>query len=120
GGRPGRGHRTRRENGHQAEGPAVWVELFLAFECQSATIWHFGTQLHLALGTLALSFVWHLALWHSASFGTWHFGTQLRLPLGTLPSGTRESEWHLALWHSRHSRKQKVALQLNPPLARTK
>src|SRR5205823_2830341 len=27
--------------------------------------WHFGTQLCLALGTLALSSVWHLALWHS-------------------------------------------------------
>jgi len=37
--------------------------------------WHFGTQLGLALGTLALSSVWHLALWHSARFGTWHFGT---------------------------------------------
>src|SRR5207253_7816311 len=35
-------------------------------------------------GTLALSSVWHLALWHSAPFGTWHFGTQLRLALGTL------------------------------------
>src|SRR5437870_7640052 len=46
--------------------------------------WHFGTQLRLALGTLALSSVWHLALWHSAPFGTWHFGTQLRLALGTL------------------------------------
>src|SRR5207245_11293062 len=34
--------------------------------------------------TLALSSVWHLALWHSAPFGTWHFGTQLRLALGTL------------------------------------
>src|SRR5205823_6120936 len=41
----------------------------------SAKIWHFGTQLGLALGTLALSSVWHLALWHSARFGTWHFGT---------------------------------------------
>jgi hypothetical protein len=44
-------------------------------ECQSARFWHFGTQLGLALGTLALSSVWHLALWHSARFGTWHFGT---------------------------------------------
>src|SRR5437773_451620 len=60
-------------------GPTV-----LTLECQSATIWHFGTQLRLALGTLALSSVWHLALWHSAPFGTWHFGTQLRLALGTL------------------------------------
>src|SRR5947208_10386265 len=43
--------------------------------------WHFGTQLRLALGTLALSSVWHLALWHS------------------------RTEWHLALgtWHSRRS-----------------
>src|SRR5437870_1818426 len=46
--------------------------------------WHFGTQLCLALGTLALSSVWHLALWHSALFGTWHSGTQLCLALGTL------------------------------------
>src|SRR5438132_12093508 len=59
-------------------GPTV-----LTFECQSATIWHFGTQLRLALGTLALSSVWHLALWHSAPVGTWHFGTQLRFALGT-------------------------------------
>src|SRR5438132_4075472 len=49
-------------------------------------------------GTLALSSVWHLALWHSAPFGTWHFGTQLRLALGTL---ALSSGWHLALWHSR-------------------
>src|SRR5437899_11955386 len=35
-------------------------------------------------GTLALSSVWYLALWHSALFGTWHFGTQLCLALGTL------------------------------------
>src|SRR5947209_12958582 len=48
-------------------------------------------------GTLALSSVWHLALWHSAPFGTWHFGTQLRLALGTL---ALSSVWHLALWHS--------------------
>src|SRR5207302_1859265 len=51
--------------------------------------WHFGTQLRLALGTLALSSVWHLALWHSAPFGTWHFGTR-----GL--NGT----WHFGTWHS--------------------
>src|SRR5438067_10035660 len=84
-------------------------------------------------GTLALSSVWHLALWHSAPFGTWHFGTQLRLALGTL---ALNSVWHLALWHStpvlapgtlalvtpevERFTKQKVALQLNLPLARTK
>src|SRR5205807_7128440 len=50
-----------------------------------------------ALGTLALSSIWHLALWHSALFGTWHFGTQLYLALGTL---ALSSIWHLALWHS--------------------
>src|SRR5438309_1504820 len=69
-------------------------------ECQSATIWHFGTQLCLALGTLALSSVWHLALWHSALFGTWHFGTQLYLALGTqlcLALGTLALEAELAL-----------------------
>src|SRR5437870_13621940 len=60
--------------------------------------WHFGTQLRLALGTLALSSVWHLALWHSAPFGTWHFGTQLRLVLSTL---ALSSFWYLALWHLR-------------------
>src|SRR5207302_7453722 len=59
--------------------------------------WHFGTQLRLALGTLALSSVWHLALWHSAPFGTWHFGTQLRLALGTF---ALSSVWDLALSHS--------------------
>ena len=48
-------------------------------------------------GTLALNSIWHLALWHSASFGTWHFGTQLRLALGTL---ALSFVWHLALWHS--------------------
>src|SRR5437764_14794582 len=66
--------------------------------------WHFGTQLRLALGTLALSSVWHLALWHSAPFGiwpsgsrevsaTWHFGTHLCSALGTL---ARSSVCHLA------------------------
>jgi len=29
--------------------------------------WHSGTRLCLALGTLALDSVWHLALWHSRS-----------------------------------------------------
>src|SRR5437899_7058642 len=103
--------------------------------CHSAPFrtWHFATQLRLALATLALSSVWHLALWHSAPFGTWHFGTQRRLALGTL---ALNSVWHLALWHStpvlapgtlalvtpevERFTKQKVALQLNLPLARTK
>ena len=58
----------------------------------SAKKWHFGTQLRLALGTF--SSVWHLALWHSAPFGTWHFGTQLRLALGTLALDSCFGAWH--------------------------
>src|SRR5947208_10386264 len=86
-------------------GPTV-----LTFECQSATIWHFCTQLRLALGTLALSSVWHLALWHSAPFGTWHFGTRglngtWHLALGTRDGAallcTRYRWWRLPFWQSR-------------------
>src|SRR5438445_12520182 len=48
-------------------------------------------------GTLALSSVWHLALWHSALFVTWHFGTQICLALGTL---TLTSVMNMPLCHS--------------------
>jgi hypothetical protein len=40
---------------------AGWVQRRVG-HVPSATFWHFGTQLGLALGTLALSSVWHLAL----------------------------------------------------------
>src|SRR5438132_3941812 len=67
-----------------------------ATRCQSACFLpsDSDTSTRLAIGTLALSSVWHLALWHSTPFGTWHFGTQLRLALGTL---ALSSVWHLAL-----------------------
>src|SRR5438105_4791134 len=61
-----------------------WQPPRSSVKCQNVALWHsapfgtwhFGTQLRLALGTLALSSVWHLALWHSAPFGTWHSGTR--------------------------------------------
>src|SRR5437899_4108322 len=118
--------RTASSSGGHAP-PAI---LAASAKCQKVALWHstrfgtwhFGTQLRLALGTLALSSVWHLALWHSAPFGTWHFGTQLRLALGTLALDSCSDAWHLALVTPEVERftKQKVALQLNPPLARTK
>jgi len=51
-------------------------------ECQvpSAKKWHSGTRLYLALGTLALDSIWHLALWHSSSRAERHFGTPLLSP----------------------------------------
>src|SRR5438067_10035659 len=90
--------RTASSSGGHAP-PAI---LAASAKCQKVALWHsapfgtwhFGTQLRLALGTLALSSVWHLALWHSTPSGTWHFGTQLRLALGTLALDSCFGAWH--------------------------